>query len=79
MIAVSTRPLPNRSPSLPAIGVAIEALSRKPVSTHETAVGEASNSSASAGSAGTTSVWLSANAMHAAISVSRTGVGRCCG
>src|SRR4051794_31979796 len=76
MTAVRTRPLPKRSPSLPAIGVVIEALSRKPVSSHDTADCEASNSFASAGSAGTTSVWLSENAMHAAISVSRTGVGR---
>src|SRR3954469_18188204 len=74
--AVSTRPLPNRSPSLPTIGVAIEALTRNPVSTHETVDGLASNSSASDGSAGTTSVCESENATHASASVSRTGVGR---
>ena len=79
MIAVSTRPLPYRSPSLPAIGVAIDALTRKPVSTQLTALGDASNSCASAGSAGTTSVCESAKAMPAPVSVRRTGVGRCCG
>src|SRR4051812_15008278 len=73
---IRTRPLPNRSPSLPAIGVAIDALSRKPVSSHDTADGVVSNSFASAGSAGTTSVWLSENATQAATTVSRTAVGR---
>src|SRR4051812_26124455 len=74
--AVSTRPLPKRAPSLPTIGVAIEALRRNPVSTHETVDGLAPNSLASEGSAGTTRVWESENAMQASASVSRTEVGR---
>src|SRR5690349_14993421 len=57
----------------------MEALTRKPVSTQLTAEGDAANSCASAGSAGTTSVWDRAKAMPAPVRVRRTGVGRCDG
>jgi len=59
-IAVSTRPLPNWSPSLPTIGVATEAESRNPVSSHDDVDWVVENSRASVGSAGTTSVCASA-------------------
>lgn len=43
-LAISTRRLPNMSPTRPSSAVATEAVSRKELSTHETLVVEASNS-----------------------------------
>ena len=60
--ASSTRSFPNMSPSRPTIGVAIEAVSRKTVSTQVTAVAEAPRSFWIAGSAGTTIVCVRAKA-----------------
>ena len=50
----SIRSLPNMSPSRPRIGVKIEALSRKAVSTQATAVAEVCRSRWISGSAGAT-------------------------
>ena len=63
------------SPSLPTIGVAIEADSRKAVSSHETAVASAWRSSPIWGSAGMTSVCDSANDTPAMSRTSSTSVG----
>ena len=60
--ARSTRSLPNMSPSRPTIGVAIEAVSRKAVSTQVTSVAEVPRSFWIAGSAGATIVCVSAKA-----------------
>ncbi len=54
--ASSTRSLPNMSPSRPTIGVAIDAVSRKTVSTQVTSVAEVPSSFWIAGSAGATIV-----------------------
>ena len=53
---VSTRALPNRSPSLPASGVHTEAESRNPVSTQDVVEDSVPNSRVRAGIAGATSV-----------------------
>jgi hypothetical protein len=76
---VSTRPLPNRSPSLPTIGVATEAESRNAVSTQDADAGLACVSRANSGSAGMTSVWARANEMAARTSTARTWPGRLAG
>ena len=70
-----TRPLPWMSPSLPTIGVAIEADRRNAVRSHEVAVALASRWSPISGSAGMTSVCDSANDTPAMSSTSSTSVG----
>ena len=72
---VSTRPLPNRSPSLPTIGVEIDAESRKPVRIHDVADALASSSRLIAGSAGIVSVCESAKATPASSRTARISTG----
>ncbi len=60
IVASRTRSLPNMSPSLPAMGVATEALSRYAVRIHPTAVSEVPSSRWIVGRAGTTSDCISA-------------------
>ncbi|CAM5682704.1 hypothetical protein STENM36S_03872 [Streptomyces tendae] len=57
-LAISTRRLPNMSPTRPSRAVATDAVSRNELSTQETAVVEASNSRWRSGSAGTTIVCI---------------------
>ena len=63
------RSLPNRSPSLPRMGVNTAAVSRKPVNTHVTHVVVASSSVCRTGSAGTTIVCWSAYAVPASVRI----------
>ena len=70
---VSTRALPNRSPSLPASGVQTEAESRKPVSTQDVVEDSVPNSRVSAGIAGATSVCARAYASADSRSAPMTG------
>ena len=65
----SSRSLPNRSPSLPRMGVSTAAESRNPVSTHVTQVVDASSSRWSSGSAGTTIVCWRAYAVAARVRI----------
>ena len=60
--------LPYESPSLPRIGVSTDELSRKPVAIHVTQLAVVSNSRWKNGSAGTTSVCMTANEMPATVS-----------
>src|SRR3954463_8715042 len=57
------------------MGVATDAESRKPVSTQDAAEGLASTLRASAGSAGTTSVWANAKEIAARTSTARISAG----
>ena len=57
------------------IGVDTDADSRKPVTTHEVAVALASNSRPSTASAGSTTVWVSANETPAVSRTTRIVVG----
>ena len=65
----SRRSLPCWSPSLPSRGVATEALSRKPVSSHVAQPVVVCRSRWSAGSAGITIVCCSAKAMPAKVRI----------
>ena len=61
----SRRSLPYWSPSRPTIGVATDATSRNTVSTQVAQVVDVCSERCSTGSAGTTIVCMSANAVHA--------------
>ena len=70
-LITSSRSLPYWSPSLPRIGVATDATSRKTVSTHVAQVVVVSSSRWSTGSAGTTIVCWNANAIPASVNAAR--------
>ena len=70
---VSTRALPNRSPSFPASGVHTEAESRNPVSTQDVVEDSVPNSRVRAGIAGATSVCARAYASADSRSAPITG------